>query len=228
VSPSTSHPPPPPCCAVIVVLESSALARPSSYISETQNVPISSATSVIASSIPRIDSLHIPLLLTCIVFPVGDSSVRSNPSNKSDFLSGFPAREVVDGVSRSIQAQVLGTPYQQSRLSNWLLPVFLVRGAIKLSQMTWHGLPYVLFPSLRPNQREIFIHVPYLGTQHIASSHPQVTCVQCALLVYVDEVENHYLDSPNHPSCLECNLGFVDDVVSQEARTFSAVLGCPG
>lgn len=53
-------------------------------------------------------------------------------------------------------------------------------------------------------------------TQHHRTAHPKSPCIPCTgggstpFLVYDDILDQHYWDSPNHPSCTLCMKGFRD------------------
>jgi hypothetical protein len=53
--------------------------------------------------------------------------------------------------------------------------------------------------------------------QHQTTGHPKVVCLHCGALMYEDSLEDHYLQSPDHPSCKQCNRGFKDDRTWEEA-----------
>ncbi|TFY64435.1 hypothetical protein EVG20_g5952, partial [Dentipellis fragilis] len=52
--------------------------------------------------------------------------------------------------------------------------------------------------------------------QHIAEDHPKVHC--CGVQMFKDELDAHYLNSMNHPQCLECNAGFETQTKLDEHR----------
>ncbi|KAJ6616431.1 hypothetical protein B0H10DRAFT_1394625 [Mycena sp. CBHHK59/15] len=48
--------------------------------------------------------------------------------------------------------------------------------------------------------------------EHAASEHPERRCIPCKRqFTSRDDLHSHYLSSPVHPKCSQCNMGFVDD-----------------
>ncbi|KAM6492562.1 hypothetical protein JOM56_012286 [Amanita muscaria] len=47
--------------------------------------------------------------------------------------------------------------------------------------------------------------------EHFAVQHSLVSCPCSPMALYFDELDEHYLTSDAHPSCLACNCGFKDD-----------------
>ncbi|EGO30090.1 hypothetical protein SERLADRAFT_491696 [Serpula lacrymans var. lacrymans S7.9] len=50
---------------------------------------------------------------------------------------------------------------------------------------------------------------------HLQTAHPKLPCNSCGETLYVEEMQRHYLDSSRHPTCVICNVGFIDQ------RTFT-------
>ncbi|KDQ60135.1 hypothetical protein JAAARDRAFT_32511 [Jaapia argillacea MUCL 33604] len=52
---------------------------------------------------------------------------------------------------------------------------------------------------------------------HMASVHPKISCAPCQFeIVYLEELDTHYLESPNHPKCGKCNIGLRDTEAHEE------------
>ncbi|KAK0434723.1 hypothetical protein EV421DRAFT_1717297 [Armillaria borealis] len=51
-----------------------------------------------------------------------------------------------------------------------------------------------------------------LCNAHHDDAHPRVLCSVCHLLLYKHELPQHFKDSPRHPTCNLCTLGFKGDV----------------
>jgi len=60
-----------------------------------------------------------------------------------------------------------------------------------------------------------FSHIS--NRQHEKDAHPQLACRLCdGRLVYIDELEGHYLESKNYPTCSSCLVGFQDQFSYEE------------
>ncbi|KAJ7201700.1 hypothetical protein GGX14DRAFT_655895 [Mycena pura] len=47
--------------------------------------------------------------------------------------------------------------------------------------------------------------------EHFKAAHPRVKCVCTGGEFFEEDLQKHYLDSPSHPSCFICNIGFKDN-----------------
>ncbi|KAJ3872847.1 hypothetical protein F5051DRAFT_338618, partial [Lentinula edodes] len=47
--------------------------------------------------------------------------------------------------------------------------------------------------------------------QRVIASLAHVFCSSCNMKIQKDDIFQHYLESPNHPTCHKCRVGFVDD-----------------
>jgi hypothetical protein len=54
---------------------------------------------------------------------------------------------------------------------------------------------------------------------------PEVECIPCGRRMTIEALKIHYLDSPYHPTCFQCGLGFKDDTSLEDVRRFNFVHG---
>ena len=55
--------------------------------------------------------------------------------------------------------------------------------------------------------------------QHHRTAHPKAPCLPCGgRIFYEDALDQHYLESVNHPSCIPCSAGFEDDIAYAEVN----------
>ncbi|KAJ3849221.1 hypothetical protein EV368DRAFT_47726 [Lentinula lateritia] len=47
--------------------------------------------------------------------------------------------------------------------------------------------------------------------QRIICFAAQFSCSSCDMKIQKDDIFQHYLESPSHPTCHQCRVGFVDD-----------------
>ncbi|KAK6981714.1 hypothetical protein R3P38DRAFT_2573487 [Favolaschia claudopus] len=55
----------------------------------------------------------------------------------------------------------------------------------------------------------------YHSYQHYNTAHPKKRC-SCGVQVYIENLEDHYINSCFHPTCTICDVGFKDDTALNE------------
>ncbi|KAK7041005.1 hypothetical protein R3P38DRAFT_3452989, partial [Favolaschia claudopus] len=64
------------------------------------------------------------------------------------------------------------------------------------------------------------------AVEHYNTAHPKKRC-SCGVQVYIENLEDHYINSCFHPTCTICDVGFKDDTALNEHSIYAhASLRC--
>ncbi|KAI0790433.1 hypothetical protein C8Q75DRAFT_115966 [Abortiporus biennis] len=92
------------------------------------------------------------------------------------------------------------------------------RQYINERQLEQHWKDSPNHPTCRMCAKGFETHVSY--QQHALSSHREVCCATCGIASFtVEGLHQHYFQSPLHPHCLACKLGFKNHEAFQEHNT---------